>query len=263
MKEMIDYAISDGVATLTLNNPSKRNALNATMLHDLLIALDCAASDDSVRVVVITGAGHGFSSGLDLSTVDPVEEPNFDHVLEEDYEPVIHRMIDFPKVTIAALNGPAVGAGASLALACDIAVATRSAYIQQAFVRIGLIPDAGATWLLPRVVGSRRALALALSGDRVLAEEALAMGMVYRVFKDNTFEAEWRIFAGSFARGPATAYRLIKEAFRKSSEQDLEAQLGLEARLQGAAGRTPDFREAVNAFKAKRPPVFSSPKEQT
>ena len=258
MNDMILYAVSDGVATLTLNNPSKFNAFNFAMARALHAAFDRAESDEKVRAVVITGAGRGFSSGLDLSTPDLGQGVDLGGILKEEYTPLILQLISSSKVTIAALNGPAVGAGASIALACDIVVAARSAYVQQGFVRIGLIPDVGGTWLLPRIVGSRRALALALTGDRVSAEEAQAMGMIYRVFEDDNFAAEWHAFAGSFARGPATAYRLIKEAFRKSNVQDLDAQLRLEARLQGEAGRTEDFQEAVSAFKAKRPPVFYS-----
>ena len=255
MSEAIDYAVVDGVATLTLNSPAKLNAFDAARLLVLRHALDRAERDESVRVVVLTGAGRFFSSGQDLAALEQ-EGLDLARTLEEHYAPLILQLVGFSKVTIAALNGPAVGAGANIALACDIVVAARCAYMQQVFVRIGLIPDVGGTWLLPRIVGLQRALALALTGDRVSAEEARAMGMVYRVFEDAAFADDLRAFAGGFASGPTTAYRLIKEAFRKSGGQDLEAQLRLEARLQGEAGRTPDFREAVNAFKAKRQPVF-------
>jgi 2-(1,2-epoxy-1,2-dihydrophenyl)acetyl-CoA isomerase len=255
MSEAVEYAVADGVATLTLNSPGKLNAFDAAALLALRDALDRAESDDSVRVVVLTGAGRFFSSGQDIAAFEQ-EGLDLARTLEEDYAPLILRLIGFSKVTIAALNGPAVGAGANLALACDIVVAARSSYMQQVFVRIGLIPDVGGTWLLPRIVGAQRALALALTGDRVSAQEAHAMGLVYRVFDDAAFAADLRAFAGGLASGPLTTYRLIKDAFRKSGGQDLETQLRLEARLQGEAGRTPDFREAVNAFKARRPPVL-------
>jgi len=255
MNEAIVYVVCDGVATLMLNSPAKLNAFDAASLLALREALDRAERDDSVRVVVLTGAGRFFSSGQDLAALEP-EGLDLARTLEKDYAPLILRLVGFSKVTIAALNGPAVGAGANIALACDIVVAARAAYMQQVFVRIGLIPDVGGTWLLPRIVGAKRALALALTGDRVSAEEARAMGLVYRVFEDADFAGDLRAFAGGLASGPTTAYRLIKEAFAKSGGQDLEAQLRLEARLQGEAGRTPDFREAVEAFKAKRPPVF-------
>ena len=255
MGEMIDCLVCDGVATLTLNSPAKLNAFDAARLLALREALDRAERDDSVRVVVLTGAGRFFSSGQDLAALE-LEGLDLARTLEEDYAPLILRLIGFSKVTIAALNGPAVGAGANIVLACDIVVAARSAYVQQVFVRIGLIPDVGGTWMLPRIVGRKLALALALTGDRVSAEEARAMGLVYRVFDDADFSDDLRAFAGGLANGPTTAYRLIKEAFAKSGGQNLETQLRLEARLQGEAGRTPDFREAVEAFKAKRPPVF-------
>ena len=255
MNQAIDYAVVDGVAMLTLNSPAKLNAFDAARLLALREALDRAERDDRVRVVVLTGAGRFFSSGQDLVALEP-EGVDLARTLEEDYAPLILRLVGFSKVTIAALNGPAVGAGANIALACDIVVAARAAYVQQVFVRIGLIPDVGGTWMLPRIVGAKRALALALTGDRVSAEEARAMGLIYRVFEDAHFGVDLRAFAGGLASGPTTAYRLIKEAFGKSGGQDLEAQLRLEARLQGEAGRTPDFREAVDAFKAKRSPLF-------
>ena len=255
MGEMIDCVVCDGIATLTLNSPAKLNAFDAERLLALREALDRAERDDSVRVVVLTGAGRFFSSGQDLVGLE-LEGLDLARTLEEDYAPLILRLVGFSKVTIAALNGPAVGAGANIALACDIVVAARAAYMQQVFVRIGLIPDVGGTWMLPRIVGTKRALALALTGDRVSADEARAMGLIYRVFEDADFADDLHVFAGGLASGPATAYRLIKEAFGKSGGQDLEAQLRLEARLQGEAGRTPDFLEAVNAFKAKRPPGF-------
>lgn len=266
MTDWIAYAVDAGIATITLNRPEKLNALNSAMLQAIGQSLDLAEHDENVRVVVLTGAGRGFSSGQDLSTGLPTDSHG--HVdlvqaLARDYDPLVLRLTGFPKITMAALNGSAVGAAANLALACDIAVAARSSYLQQAFVRIGLIPDAGGTWLLPRIVGLKLALALALTGDRVSADEAKAMGLVYRVFDEAEFVAGVRAIAEGFANGPAEAYRLIKSAFSKSMANGLEAQLKLEAELQGEAGRTADFREALAAFAEKRPPVFARSRQRT
>src|SRR5262249_17783209 len=162
----------------------------------------------------------------------------------------------FPKVTIAALNGPAVGASMNIALACDIVVAARSAYLQEAFARIGLVPDAGGTWLLPRMVGTKRALALMLTADQIPAEEAARMGLVYKVFDDATFVADAMAFAARLAAGPAAVFRMIKQAAHASGGNELRTQLALERDLQCEAGRGRDFIEGVAAFREKRPPKF-------
>ena len=164
--------------------------------------------------------------------------------------------MDYPKITVAAINGPAVGAAANLVLACDVIVAARSSYFQQAFARIALIPDAGGTWLLPRIVGSKMALALALTGDKVSAEDGQRMGLIYKVFEDASFAADLAAFVAQFAQGPAGAFRLIKQAFATSLGNDFAAQLQLEADLQRMAGKSDDFQEAIMAFATKRPPVF-------
>lgn len=253
------YASEAGIATITLNRPDRLNAFNAAMHAGFREGLDRAERDDSVRVVVFTGAGRAFSSGQDLTEDLPRDGDgrlDLGPPLARDYNPLALRLIDYPKITIAAVNGPAVGAAANLALSCDIVVAARSAYIQQAFARIALVPDAGGTWLLPRIVGSKRALALALTGDRISADEAHAMGLVYKLFDDAGFAAELAAFAGQFAAGPALAYRLIKQAFGRSLNHDFATQLQLEADLQGQAGKSDDFMEALAAFAQKRPPVF-------
>jgi 2-(1,2-epoxy-1,2-dihydrophenyl)acetyl-CoA isomerase len=221
--------------------------------------LDRAEADDNVRVVIFTGAGRAFSSGQDL-TEDLPRDANgkldLGPPLARDYNPLALRLMAYPKITVAAINGPAVGAAANLALACDIVVAAKSAYIQEAFSKIALVPDAGGTWLLPRIVGSKLALALALTGDRVSADEAKAMGLVYRVFEDARFAADLAAFVAPFATGPGQAYRLIKQAMAKSLDNDFATQLQLEADLQNVAGKADDFMEAVMAFAMKRPPVF-------
>jgi 2-(1,2-epoxy-1,2-dihydrophenyl)acetyl-CoA isomerase len=253
------YETADGVATITLNRPQKLNALDATTLLDIGRSLDVAESDDAVRVVVLTGAGRAFSSGQDLTSRLPTDgdgQIDLAAALERDYAPLVLQLMNYPKVTVAALNGLAAGAAANIALACDIVVAARQAYLQQVFVRIGLIPDVGGTWLLPRIVGAKLALALALTGDRVSADDAKVMGLVYRVYDDTEFSSGLRDFVTVFAHGPATAYRLIKESLRKSLANDLETQLQLEAVFQGEAGRSSDFAEAHRAFAEKRPPEF-------
>jgi 2-(1,2-epoxy-1,2-dihydrophenyl)acetyl-CoA isomerase len=253
------YSAAGGIAAITLNRPETLNAFNADLFACLRRGLDRAEADASVRAVVITGAGRAFSSGQDLKAGLPAAEDgrlDLRTALERDYNPLALRLVDYPKVTVAALNGPAVGAAANLALACDIIVAAKSAYIQQAFARIGLVPDAGGTWLLPRIVGAKLALALALTGDRVSADDAKAMGLVYRVFEDATFSSDVQAFMSGFAMGPSTAYRLIKQALRESSGRGFAAQLALEAELQQEAGTTSDFQEAIAAFAGKRPPRF-------
>jgi 2-(1,2-epoxy-1,2-dihydrophenyl)acetyl-CoA isomerase len=248
------------VATITLARPERMNAFNAAMHADLRDALDQCERDESVRVVVLTGEGRAFSSGQDL-TVDLKrdEEGRIDlgPALTRDYNPLVLRLSNYPKPIIAALNGPAVGASMNIALACDIIVAARSAYLQEAFSKIGLIPDAGGTWILPRLVGPKQALALMLSAEAVSAEDAQRMGLVYKVFDDASFAVDVAAFAGSLAAGPGLAYRLTKQAVAQSLANDLETQLDLEARLQAEAGSSDNFMEGVAAFREKRAPRFA------
>lgn len=253
------YAAANGVATITLNRTAKLNAFNAAMHAGFREGLDLAEADDSVRVVIFTGAGRAFSSGQDLTENLPRDADgklDLGPPLARDYNPLALRLVAYPKITVAAINGPAVGAAANLALACDIVVAAKSAYIQEAFSKIALVPDAGGTWLLPRIVGSKLALALALTGDRVSADEAKAMGLVYRVFEDASFAADLASFVAPFATGPGQAYRLIKQAMARSLDNDFATQLQLEADLQSMAGKADDFMEAVTAFAMKRPAIF-------
>jgi 2-(1,2-epoxy-1,2-dihydrophenyl)acetyl-CoA isomerase len=253
------YAAADGVATITLNRPEKLNAFSAGMFEAIRQGLDAAEADESVRVVVFTGQGRAFSSGQDLTEklpFGPDGRIDLGPPLERDYNPLALRLLDYPKITVAAINGPAVGAAANLVLACDLVVAARSSYFQQAFAKIALIPDAGGTWLLPRIVGSKTALALALTGDRVSAEDGQRMGLIYKVFDDESFAGDLAAFVAPFAQGPAGAFRLIKQAFAKSLGNDFAAQLQLEADLQRMAGKSDDFQEAIMAFATKRPPVF-------
>ncbi|KAB0264969.1 enoyl-CoA hydratase-related protein [Microvirga brassicacearum] len=251
--------IDGPVATIALARSDKLNALNGVMHQELRDALARFAADEAIRVVVLTGEGRGFSSGQDLTEELPRDADNridLGPPLARDYNPLILQLVGYPKVTIAALNGPAVGASMNIALACDVVVAARSAYLQEAFARIGLIPDAGGTWILPRLVGPKQALALMLSAEPIPAEEAKAMGIVYRVFEDATFRDEVGAFATRLAQGPALAYRLTKQALAKSLGNDLETQLALEAELQQQAGFSDDFAEGITAFREKRAPQF-------
>jgi 2-(1,2-epoxy-1,2-dihydrophenyl)acetyl-CoA isomerase len=247
------------VATITLARPERMNAFNAAMHADLRDALDQFERDVAVRVVVLTGEGRAFSSGQDL-TVDLKRDEqgrvDLGPALTRDYNPLILRLSNYAKPTIASLNGPAVGASMNIALACDIVVAARSAYLQEAFARIGLIPDAGGTWILPRLVGPKQALALMLSAEAISAEDAQRMGLVYKVFDDASFAVDVAAFAASLAAGPGLAYRLTKQAVAQSLANDLETQLDLEARLQAEAGSSDDFMEGVAAFREKRAPRF-------
>jgi len=252
--------LSDGVATVTLARPDTLNAINATMHAELRAALDRCETEDAIRAVVLTGEGRAFSSGQDLTEALPRDASgrvDLGPPLARDYNPLVARVTAFPKVTIAALNGPAVGAAMNLALCCDIVVAARSAYLQEAFSKIGLIPDAGGTWMLPRIVGVKRALALMLAADPVSAEEGERMGLVYRVFDDAALAQETAALAKRLAEGPGLALRLTKEAVAASLGNDLDAQLALEAELQRRCGLSADFDEAVAAFREKRPPRFA------
>jgi 2-(1,2-epoxy-1,2-dihydrophenyl)acetyl-CoA isomerase len=250
---------SKSVATISLNRPDKLNALTAVMHAELRDVLDRCLRHDEVKVVVLTGDGRAFSSGQDLTEDLPRDvEGRIDlgPPLARDYNPLIETLASFPKVTIAALNGPAVGASMNIALACDIVVAARSAYLQEAFAKIALIPDAGGTWILPRLVGPKRALALMLTAEPIPAEEAMQMGLVFKVFEDSTFRDDVASFAAGIAQGAGLAQRLTKQAVSESLSNDLTAQLALEARLQGEAGFSRDFTEGVAAFRDKRAPQF-------
>ncbi|MEA2930416.1 MAG: 2-(1,2-epoxy,2-dihydrophenyl)acetyl-CoA isomerase [Hyphomicrobiales bacterium] len=249
----------EGVLTVVLARPDRLNAFTSAMHAELREALDRAERDDAVRCVVLTGEGRAFSAGQDL-TEERLRGPDgafdFGARLERDYNPLVERLYAFPKVTIAALNGPTVGASANIALACDILIAARSAYLQQAFAKIALVPDAGGTWSLPRIIGAKRALALMLTADQIPADELQRMGLVYKVFDDAAFAGEVAAMAKRFAAGPAMTYRLIKQAARVSERNDLATQLQLEADLQRKAGASEDATEGVAAFREKRAPKY-------
>jgi 2-(1,2-epoxy-1,2-dihydrophenyl)acetyl-CoA isomerase len=244
-------SLEAGVATLTLNRPAVRNGLDAQMRRDLAAAVARAAG--AARVLVLTGAGDAFCSGQDLGEGLAAD---VERTLRDEYEPLVLALRDCPIPTIAAVNGAAAGAGANLALACDVVIAAESAVFVQAFARIGLIPDAGGTWWLPRQVGAARAMGATLFAEPVSARQAEAWGLIWQAVPDADFAATVAARAATLAAGPTAAYRLLKQALRASPGNDLPAQLALEARLQAEAAATRDFREGVAAFLEKRTPRF-------
>jgi len=252
--ETITYAEQDAMGVITLNRPDVMNALSSQMRAELLDAVRRAGK--SARVLVLTGAGRAFCSGQDLGDRARIASIDLERTLRDEYEPLLRAIYDCPVPTISAVNGPAAGAGANLALAADVVIASQSASFIQAFTRIGLIPDAGGTYWLPRQIGAARAMGAALFADKISAQQAADWGMIYEVVADDAFTAHWQARAAHLASGPTAAYRGVKTAIRASFANDLETQLALEARLQGACGQTHDFKEGVIAFLEKRPARF-------
>lgn len=247
--------MSGDVAILTLNRPDVMNALTSQLRTELLDAITRAAQ--SARALVITGAGRAFCSGQDLGDATALGAVDMERLLRDEYEPLLNAIYNSPIPTIAAVNGAAVGAGANLALAADVVIATHSASFAQSFTRIGLIPDAGGTYWLPRQIGMPRAMGAALFADKITATQAAEWGMIYDAVPDDDFGPHWRQRAAHLAAGPTAAYARVKQALRASPANDLASQLALEARLQGECGQTEDFREGVAAFLEKRPALFT------
>lgn len=251
--QTIELTHEAGVTRLVLNRPQVMNALNSRMRAEITAALtDLPAA---TRCVVMTGAGRGFCSGQDLTDAEAARD--LEATLRDEYEPMLRAMRNCRVPVIAAVNGVAAGAGANLALAADVVMAAESASFVQAFTRIGLVPDAGGTWILPRLTGTARAAGAMLFARPVSARQAAEWGMIWQAVPDDAFEAEVTASAQHLASGPTQAYRAIREALSMAMHQDLDAQLALEARLQGQAGRSADFAEGVTAFLEKRAPEFS------
>ena len=256
------YRLQGGVALILLNRPKALNALSLELMAELGLALDRAAADAEVRAVVLSGEGRAFSSGADLATGsaaaprDAQGRLNLGLALEQGYNPLILKMRDLPKPVIAAVNGLAAGAGASVALMADLTIAARSAYFLQAFVNIGLIPDAGGTWLLPQALGSQRAMGLALLGEKLPAEQARDWGLIWDVVDDAELMPAALKLATRLAEGPALAIERIKRAIYAAAGNSLAAQLDLERDLQRECGRSEDLLEGVLAFMQKRQPKF-------
>tara|TARA_R110002096_G_scaffold221429_2_gene410234 strand:- start:11981 stop:12760 length:780 start_codon:yes stop_codon:yes gene_type:complete len=255
--DSIVFTHKDEIAWITLNRPQSYNSFNREMALSLQNTLDECSENDSIRAVVIQGEGKAFCAGQDLVEVtDQSQNPGFRKILEEHYGPIIQKIRSCNKPIIAAVNGVAAGAGANIALACDIVVANEKASFIQAFSGIGLIPDSGGTFFLPRLIGFQKASALAMLGDKVSAIEAEKLGMIYKVFSEESFESELRNLAERLAKMPTKGLALTKKAFNQAMNNSLGEQLALESKLQIEASETNDYKEGVAAFIEKRKPNF-------
>ena len=253
------YQAADGVAMLTLNRPDKLNVFNEAMHAELARALDRVEADPTIRAVLLTGAGRGFCAGQDLGdrvTGEGDAPPDLGATLDRWYNPLVRRICRLERPVVCAVNGVAAGAGANLALNCDIVLAARSAKFMEPFCKLGLVPDAGGTYILPRLVGAARARGLALLGETLTAEQAEAWGLIWRVVDDERLMHEAQALARNLATQPTKGLGLIKRALLASASNSLDAQLDLERDLQREAGRTEDYREGVSAFMEKRPATF-------
>ncbi|GJD66046.1 enoyl-CoA hydratase-related protein [Methylobacterium frigidaeris] len=260
MTETVTIEDCGGWSRVTLNRPERLNALNEPTLERLLAILHRLAEDEGCRAVLLTGAGRGFCAGQDLADCVPQDgRPGLDlaGIMERCYNPLVRLIRTMPKPVVCAVNGVAAGGGANLALAGDIVVAARSATFVQAFAKIGLIPDVGGTYFLPRLVGDARARALSFLAEPVGAEQAAAWGMIWRAVDDDRLAAETVALVERLASQPTQAFALMKRAFAQSATNTLDAQLEVERSLQGAAGATPDHAEGLAAFFAKRAPNFT------
>ena len=249
-------SLTDGVLTLTLNRPGALNAVTEMLARMLQVQLDRADADPNVRAVILTGAGDAFCTGQDLRELTGPDAPPIEQVLREHFNPIVLKLRACAKPVIAAVNGVAAGAGANIALACDIVLASERAVFIQAFTKIGLIPDSGGTWMLPRIVGFQKASALLLTGDKLSAEDADRLGMVYRVVGHDELPKAAAALAHQLAQMPTKALALTKQALELGATQTLEQQLKTEDQLQRVAAETADFKEGIAAFVGKRKPTF-------
>jgi 2-(1,2-epoxy-1,2-dihydrophenyl)acetyl-CoA isomerase len=248
--------VKENIAFITLNRPGKFNSFNRQMALLLQRVLDDCAADKNIRAIYLTGSGKAFCAGQDLGELAGENAPGFDKILAEHYNTIVTRIRNIEKPVVCAVNGVAAGAGANIALCCDIIVAAQSASFIQAFSKIGLIPDSGGTFILPRLIGWQKASALMMLGDKVSAAEAEKYGMLYKVFADDIFAAESIKIATTLASMPTKGLAYTKRALNASLNNSFEAQLKTEDRLQYAAANTYDYNEGVSAFLEKRAPVF-------
>jgi 2-(1,2-epoxy-1,2-dihydrophenyl)acetyl-CoA isomerase len=247
----------NNVCEIKLNRPEVFNSFNKAMALALQKALDECENNVDVRAIVITGEGKAFCAGQDLAEATDPNGPELKMIVKEHYNPIIERIRNIEKPIIAAVNGVAAGAGANIALACDITIAKKSASFIQAFSKIGLIPDSGGTFFLPRIIGTQKALALMMTGDKISAEEAEKMNMIYQAVEDEVFESVVITFAEKLATMPTRGLGLTKRAVNQSFSNSLSEQLSVEEELQTEAGKTDDFNEGVTAFMEKRKPIFT------
>jgi 2-(1,2-epoxy-1,2-dihydrophenyl)acetyl-CoA isomerase len=256
MYKHLTYTISNGVATLTLNRPEVYNAFNDELTYALQDALKSAAKDEQVRVLVLTGEGKAFCSGQDLKAASGQEKRSFMESLHKRYNPIIRAMRTMPKPIVCRLNGVAAGAGCSLALACDIIVASTEATLIEVFINIGLVPDSGSSYFLPRLVGMAKAFELCSMGSRVKADEALALGLINKVVEPGQLDAAVAQYTDYFAKAPTRSIGLIKKMLNKATTSSLDEMLDYEAYCQEIAGTSSDYKEGVQAFLEKRKPDF-------
>jgi 2-(1,2-epoxy-1,2-dihydrophenyl)acetyl-CoA isomerase len=257
--EHIIFQQDGGVATLTLNRPASLNAFTPAMVSEMIHAVDHLRDGQAARVLLINAAGRAFCSGADLSGTDRStadSPPDAGAVLESHFNPFLERLMELPLPVVCAVNGPAAGAGCSVALSADITIAARSAYFLQAFVNIGLVPDVGSTWMLPRLAGRARAQAMMMLGERIAAEKAEQWGLIYKVVDDDALVLEAQALVRKLASGPTRAYALIRQGLRQSLECSFTESLRIERFNQLQAGRTEDVAEGVAAFLQRRPAVF-------
>lgn len=252
--QTIEVSLTDNIGTVFLNRPDKMNALNSQMRAEITSAV--TELGKKARVVVISGNGRAFCSGQDLGDRVNVADIDLERTLRDEYEPMLYSIMNCPVPTITALNGPAAGAGANLALAADVVIAAKSSYLLQAFTRIGLIPDAGGTYIMPRTMGMAKAIGASLFAEKITAEQADQWGLIWEAVEDDVFEKTWRSRATHLATGPSVAFAHVKDAMRASMHNTLEEQLALEAKLQSNCGKTRDFKEGVLAFLQKRPAEY-------
>ncbi|MFT6282576.1 MAG: 2-(1,2-epoxy-1,2-dihydrophenyl)acetyl-CoA isomerase [Salibacteraceae bacterium] len=253
----IIVSITNGVCELRMNRPEVFNSFNKSMALALQKALDDCVDNDEVRAIIITGEGKAFCAGQDLAEATDPNGPELQSIVREHYNPIIKKIREIEKPVIGAVNGVAAGAGANIALACDVTFAKESASFIQAFSKIGLIPDSGGTFFLPRIVGMQKALALMFTGDKIGAKEAESMNMIYKSVEDEQFEETVNAFAAKLAKMPTKGLGLTKKAVNASWSNDLNAQLDVEEKLQTEAGSTHDFNEGVASFLEKRKPEFT------
>ena len=257
MNNSIELKTENQIAFITLNRPDVFNSFNREMAFLMQSTLDICAKDDNIRAIVITGNGKAFCAGQDIGEItNPELNPGFRKILDDHYNPIIKKIRNIEKPVIAAVNGVAAGAGANIALACDIVLASENASFIQAFSKIGLIPDSAGTFFLPRLIGIQKATALMMLGDKVSAIDALNMGMIYKIFPAGLFEEEVLAVATTLANMPTKALGLTKRLMNQSLTNNLEQQLQLESDLQIEASSTNDYSEGVSAFVEKRKPVF-------